>query len=458
MSAILLIAIPLLAAFLSMIIKKAAPMLLMVVSTFSFIAVFFIASGDVVIGGFLPPLGIALLVDNYARLALLLVNGLILIITLLTIKSYSQYSQILLLVIAGLNGLILTNDLFNLFVFLEISAIGAYLITTSNQKPLSTFRYLMMGAVGSALFLLGVTILYAMFGTLNMVDMIRQINASNHYQELILPFTLMFIGLGVEAKLLPFNAWVRGVLGNSNVFSGPMIAGVYAGAMTFVLGRLLTNLFVLEGRLLTVVTIILIAGVVLGDVMAFASSKTREILLFSSIAQASIITLLFVNGIVIWAVYLIIANALSKTLMFMVINKAEETAGSDEADDLRGLFRHNLLIGVAFTIGTLSLMGLPLLVGFTIKLSYLTELAQSDQFWLIALILLASVVEAVYFVRLLLKLWYPGKHQLRICYHWSLKMVFVMIALALLLFGTYRKPLEHFDNSIDTVMEVVNHG
>ncbi len=457
MSAIFLIAIPLLAAFLSVIIKKAAPLLLLGVSLFNLITVFFLASGEVIIGGFLPPLGIALLVDNYAQIALLLVNGLILIIALLNARSYQKYSHILLLVIAGLNGLILTNDLFNLFVFLEISAIGAYLITVSNRKPVSTFRYLVIGAVGSSMFLLGVVILYAMFGTLNLVDMIQKISLSANYQELILPFTLMFIGLGVEAKLLPFNAWVKGILGHSNTFSGPMIAGVYAAAMSFVLGRLITNLFVFEGQLLLVVTIILIAGTVLGDLMAFASGRTREILLYSSIAQASIIALLFLNGIIIWAVYLIIANALSKTMMFMVINRAQAEAGSDELSLLAGLFRNNLLIGVAFSIASLSVMGLPLLVGFAIKINYLTILAQSNQLWILALLLLASVIEAVYFVKMILKLWYPAKDPISIAYHWSYKMVFVLIALALLVFGTYRQPLASFDNGIDTVMEVVNH-
>jgi multicomponent Na+:H+ antiporter subunit D len=210
--------------------------------------------------------------------------------------------------------------------------------------------------------------------------------------------------------------------------------------------------------LLTVVLVILVSGIVLGDIMAFASKKTREILLFSSIAQASMIALLFVNGIVIWAVYLIIANALSKTVMFMVVNKAKEDVGSDDVKSLQGLFANNLVIGIIFTLATLSLMGLPLLVGFTIKLNFLTELAVAGQIWLIAFILIASVIEGIYFVKLLLKLWYPEGNQIKVDYHLSFKVVFALIALALLAFGVYQAPLDKLDNSVDTVMEVVNNG
>lgn len=460
MSAILLVAVPLLAAFLSILFKKVAPYILIVVGLFNTILLFFLPAGFVIIGGFNQPLGINLLLDTYSRIALILVNVLILVIACLNLKPFGKFSSILLLAVAGLNGLILTNDLFNFFVFLEISGIAAYLITTSNKKPASTFQYLILGAVGSSLFLFGVIILYAMYGTLNMVGMIQAIQASGNYAEVVLPFTLMFIGLGVEAKLLPFNAWVKGVLGNSNTFSGPMVASVYAAGMGFVLGRLITNLFAFQGTLLTVVTVILAAGILLGDVMAFSSSKTREILLFSSIAQASIIALLFVNGVVIWAVYLIIANALSKLVMFLVVNKATKDVGTDEMGALQGLFSKNIFVGVTFTLATLSVMGMPLLVGFVIKLNFLTALAASSQIWLIAIILLASLVEGIYFVRLLVKLWYKGDNEeVHVDFHWSFKAVFVVVALALLVFGTYSTPLKDLNNTIDTVAaEVVNNG
>ncbi|PKK96546.1 MAG: NADH-ubiquinone oxidoreductase, partial [Tenericutes bacterium HGW-Tenericutes-3] len=166
MSAILLIAIPLLAAFLSILSKKIAPILLLLVGAANIVLLMFVPSGIVIIGGFEMPFGINLFLDSYARIALYLVNGLFFIVTILNVVEYKKLSSILLVALAALNGLLLTGDLFNLFVFLEIASIAAYLISTTNKKPLSTFNYLVIGTVGSSLYLFGLMILYGMFGTL----------------------------------------------------------------------------------------------------------------------------------------------------------------------------------------------------------------------------------------------------------------------------------------------------
>ncbi|MBU1093943.1 MAG: hypothetical protein KKH01_05730 [Firmicutes bacterium] len=462
MSAILLIAIPLLAAFLSILSKKIAPALLLLVGAANIVLLMFIPSEIVVIGGFDLPYGINLLMDSYARIALYLVNGLFFVVAILNVVEYKKLSSILLVALAALNGLLLTGDLFNLFVFLEVAGIAAYLITTTNKKPLSTFNYLVIGTVGSSLYLFGLMILYGMFGTLNMMDLINEIQTTGTaYGSLILPFFLMFIGLGIEAKLLPFNAWVKGILKHSNTLSGPMVASVYAATISLMFGRLVHNLFAFEGKLLTVVVVLLIAGVILGEAMAFSSKKAREILLFSSISQACITVLLFINGIIVWAVYLVIANALSKLVLYLVVNKATESTNSDDVDELKGLFANNILVGIAFTVAALSVMGLPLFVGFVVKLNYLTQLAVAGQLVVVALILVSSVVEGIYFVKLLIKLWYAGEKEVNVQFNLPYKAVFAVITLMIVLFGLYTAPLDSLDNSIDSVqdqIEVIYHG
>jgi NADH-quinone oxidoreductase subunit N len=463
MNPIFLIAFPLLAAFLSILSKRIAPVLLIVIALLNTGMAMFIPMGLVGIGGFSFPYGINLYVDTYAQIGLILVNGLFTIIAILNITKYKVYSSVLLVALTGLNGLLLTGDLFNLFVFLEISGIAAYLITSSNKKPLSTFHYLVMGSVGSSLYLFGLIILYSMFGTLNFMDMIHQIQvASIDYSNLILPFFMMFIGLGVEAKLLPFNSWVRGVLKHSNTLSGPMVAGVYAAAISLVLGRLIHNLFLFEGKLYLVVVVLLVLGIVLGEAMAFSSDNVKEILLYSSISQACITALLFVHGVIIWAVYLIIANGIAKTLMFLVVNKASEDSENAKMDNLQGLFANNKVIGIAFTFAALSLIGMPLFAGFIIKMNYLTVLVHLDQLVIIAVILLSSIVEGIYFIRLLIKFWYPGDHEIQpVKFHLSYKIILGFMAAALLVFGTYSTPLNKLNDSIDQVseeIEVIFHG
>ena len=463
MNSVLLIVIPLLAAFIGLVAKKTSPYLLLAVGIFNVTLLFFLEPGFTFIGGFdqvlsADLLGIALYVDTYAKIALWLINGLIVVIALLNFKEYKHYGSILLLSMAGLNGVLLTSDLFNFFVFLEVAGIAAYLITVSNKKFVDTFNYIVLGILGGSLFLFGVAILYAMTGSLNMIVVANALEESGQYKDVVLPFILIFAGLGVEVKLLPFNAWVKGVLSSSNTFSGPMIASVYAAAMSFAMGRLLTNFLVFEGTLLSIVMLLLILGVLAGDLMAFSTSKTREILMFSSVAQASVIALLFVQGIVIWAVYLIIANALGKLVMFIVVNHATKVVGSDSTDALRGLFTENRFVGLMFTMVTLSIMGLPLFAGFVIKLNFLTSLASIGETMVFIVILVASVVEGIYFAKMLVRLWYPGEKTLKVTFGSPLKVVTLLVALVFLVFGTYTPPLYDLDDGIDQVSEEVLHG
>lgn len=459
MSAILLIAVPIIAAFLSILNKKIAPYLLLLVSLFSVFSLHLYEIGTIVIGGFDAPFGISLEFDLYSKTALYIVNIIFFIIVTVTGAKYQKLSTILMVALAGLNGLLLTGDLFNLFVFMEISGIAAYLITTTNKKPLATFNYLVQGTVGSSLYLLGLIILYAMFGTLNMADMTAQITASGATAtQVAFPFLLMFIGLGVEAKLLPFNSWVKGILESSNTLSGPMIAAVYAAAMSFVFGRLLTNVFVVNEQLGLIVTVVVMFSIVAGEAMAYQANKLRQILLFSSVAQAGLVILLFANGIVGWAVMMIVANAASKLVLFLITNEMVAQTGTDEVNELKGVFANNKIVGLSFTAVSLSVIGLPVFIGFVIKMNMLQDLIAQDHLYIVATILVASIVEGVYFVKALVKLWYGKEEAKEVSFDFVLKYAVAIIAILMVVYGTFTAPVENHANDLDatTYAEGVN--
>ncbi len=451
MSSVLLIAVPLLAAFLSILSKKIAPYLLLLVS-FALIMILsfdLIPLGETVIGGFNAPYGINLILDTYSNTGVYVVNILLFLISVITFKSYQKLASILLVALAGLNGLLLTGDLFNLFVFIEVSGIAAYLITTTNKKPVATFNYLVIGTVGSSLYLFGLIILYAMFGTLNMADLATAISSSSASSaDVALPFLLMFIGLAVEAKLLPFNSWVKGVLAHSNKLSGPMIASVYATTIGLVMGRLLTTVFVFSDQLMLIITIIIVVSILAGEAMAYASSKLREILLFSSIAQAALVVMLFSLGFTGFGLVLAIVNGFSKLVLFLVTNHVVEETGTDEVDDLKGIFTNNKVVGVAFTVTSLSMLGLPLFVGFVVKMNVLVSLFESSNFIMPAVILIASVVEGVYFIKLLVKLWYKNDESKTVKFDLPLIYLVIVIAIFLVVFGLYTEPVTDLAGSV----------
>ncbi len=458
MSAVLLIAVPLLTAFISILIKKVSPYLLLLVSLFALLYPYFMDQTDVIIGGFESPIGINLVVNVYSLTALYVVNGLFFLVVVVNIENFKKLSTILLIALAGLNGLILTGDLFNLFVFLEISSIAAYLMTTTNKTPLHTFHYLVAGTVGSSLYLLGLIILYNMSGSINMADVVTFVQTSDNAMYVAFPFLLMFIGFGVEAKLLPFNSWVKGILSNSNDLTGSMIASVYATAIAFVFGRLLNDVFVFHDQFAVIVMVVLLVTILAGEAMAYASTKAREVLTFSSIAQAGIVALLFVNGFVAWAVMFAIANGVSKFILFGVITRLTKDVGSDEIEDLKGSFVSNKFVGVTFTIAALSIMGLPLFFGFVAKMNSLMEfftkgtLLPGSEYLYVAVILVASVIEGVYFVKLLTALWYKNEKDIQISFTVTFKYVVFVLAALLVIFGVWTDEIVSLVTKIGGIM------
>lgn len=452
---VLLVVLPLLLAFVGLLMKRINGLFVLGAALVNIVLVLLIDNGAYVIGDYSSVIGIRLLINDTMRIGLLLSNGLIFVIALINIKHHQKIFSVLLLSMAALNGMLLTDDLFNLFVFLEIASIAAYLISSLNQKPFSSFQYLVLGTVGGAFFLLGTILLYAMFGTLNITELGRLIGAETP-SNLILPMMFIFVGIGVEAKLLPFNTWVKGVLGHSNTLTGPMIAGVYAAVLGFVIGKL-TGLFIFEDAILTVLTIWLVAGILLGDVMAFASTRAKEVLLYSSVASASLAVLLFAYQLDTWAINLLIVNALGKTALFLIINTLSAQTSSDKLVDLEGVFKNQIVLGVAFSIITLSIMGMPLFVGFVIKMNYLTLLAGESMFVLIVL-LTAALIEGIYFAKLLIKLWDKKGHQTTFKVDVLLKSVVILIAAVMLVFGLIGQPIVEQDEVLSMAVEVINNG
>lgn len=452
---VLLIVLPLLFAFISLLNKKIATTLLLSVAVINIVLAFILPNGQFVIGDYSSVMGISLLLNDTVRIGLVLVNGLVLVVSLVTFKRFERIQLVLLLATASLNGMLLTDDLFNLFVFMEIASIAGYLISSLNKKPYSSFQYLVLGTVGGSFFLLGTILLYSMFGTLNMTQLSIAISSTNA-NHLILPMMFIFIGIGVEAKFLGLNAWVKGVLGHSNVLTGPMIAGVYAATIGFVFGKL-AGLFVIEGSALTIILVWLIASVLLGDIMAFASSKAKEVLLYSSIAGASLAALLFVLDFNTWAINLLLMNTVGKTGLFLIINRISEELDDDELTSYQGIFKNHIYLGLMFTLIVLSLMGLPLFVGFVIKMNYLTLVASENMFVLVFLVL-ASLIEGIYFTKMLVKLWDKNGHTKTIQFNQVTKIVLGFIGALMLVFGIMQEPFVDHDEVLTPSMEVENNG
>ncbi len=413
---VLLIAVPLLLAFLAVFLKKIDKVLLGIAAVLNTAGAVLIAAlykGMTIfeLGGFKPPFGISLVLDDYSLIGVVLLNAVFALILLMNGKHVKGYSTVLLVALAALNGIILTGDLFNLFVFLEIAAIAAYIFMAMDKGFKNSFNYLVVGTLGSGLYLFGIILLYNVFGSLNMFDIQAKLAAMEgaDASALTLPLVMIFTGLSVEAKLMPFGGWVRGVLKKANALVGTMIVSGYALAVLLAVGRLMDTVFMMSDAVLIAFTAVAVGTLIFAEASAFSKKNLREILLFSSVAQAGLVVLLFLYGLTVPAVLVLLGNVVSKLILFTVAGKLANDLGTDDVEELKGVFVKAPLTGVGFTVAAMSLIGLPLFFGFVAKINALVGLFDAGNVWLPIVILSMAVVEGAYFVRILTTLWNAGE-------------------------------------------------
>jgi NADH-quinone oxidoreductase subunit N len=457
MNPIYIIVIPLLVAFFSITVKKAAPYLA-VITTFGLsVYVFIMDMGIVHIGGYGIDYSITLSVNYYNLIGLALVNILMFVVVAINFKAYKKYATIFLITIAGLNGLLMTNDLFNLFVFMEIVAISGYLYTATHDQPEKTLSYIVQGTIGSVFYLLGLIILYGMLGTghiatLDIGDIASYLASGNVYNVAI-PLMFMIIGLGVEVKILPLNNWVKNILEQSNTLTAPMIGVVISTAFMFVFGRVIHLLYQPSETLNTIIVAMMVMSVLAGEAMAYESKQLRKLLAFSSIAQAGIVGMLAIYGFLGSLAIFVATIAVAKMIMFLIAALLSEN-GSDSFEDLKGVFKKCPLLGAAFSVAVLSTLGLPLFAGFIAKMDLLQNLFYADQILFPLSILIVTIIEAVYFIKILGIMWY-GEYEGTLKISKPILLVSVLLAIALIVYGV-TSDLTSFSDLVDSIswMEV----
>jgi NADH-quinone oxidoreductase subunit N len=358
------------------------------------------------IGGFAPPLGIVFYADS---LALLFAIAVPLFALLLWPREAMQengdrISALMLLLVGSGTGMALSGDLFNLYVFYELLAVASFgLVAASGTARAwaATVRYLLISGFGSVLALIGVTLIYAQTGTLNLAQL-SGLSPERLANPLgLAAFACLLIGFGVKAELFPVNAWVPEVYATAPKRVSALLAGVVSKLAILVVLRLLLLVFDMpEARQLLLVLGLI--GLVSGELAAWRARDLPRMLALSSIGQLG---LLFVAMSIPGELGLIAALAVAlhhlliKPALFLL---AERWSGGLES--LAGAGRKTPLAAGLFTLFALSLLGVPPLPGFWAKLVLLLGLGREDTVLAQAAIsgvLLMAVVEAHYLFRLL---------------------------------------------------------
>lgn len=338
-------------------------------------------SGPVVmaVAGFEAPLGIVWRVDGLA-LALLWLNAAIAVgVGLYAAATHPPASArggrfwgLWLLLACAVNALALSADLFNLFVTLELTTVAAIGLLVVDGKPAAlraAMRYLLVALLGSLFYLLGVTLVYAQVGTLDLYQ------AGALLAPTRLPVTalmLMTTGLLIKAALFPLHGWLPPAHGNAPAPVSAVLSAVVVKVSVYLIWRLwlwLADGWPLGGAM-TLLGVLGAGAIVYGSVQALVQDRLKPIVAYSTVAQLGYFLLVFpllgAAGF-LGATYHMLAHGLAKAAMFVAVGNLQATLGSDRLADLRGADRVRPTDVFAFALAGVSILGLPPSGGFTAK-------------------------------------------------------------------------------------------
>ncbi|MDZ7709496.1 MAG: proton-conducting transporter membrane subunit [Roseovarius sp.] len=374
------------------------------------------------LGGWAPPLGIALEADGLSAVLLVMTA---LVMTAVGLAARHELAPdiagpraafgfwpLMLLLWAALNAVFLSRDLFNLYVGLELlslAAIGLVAIGGTAAAFAAAIRYMIFALAGSLLYLAGVILIYAAHGTLDM-DLLAGLDPAASDG---LALALMTGGLLAKTALFPFHVWLPPAHGSAPSPASAMLSALVPKASFVILLRLWLDAMpdrAGEGALI-LLAMLGTAAVIWGSVRAIAQARLKLIVAYSTVAQIGYLFLIFplaggAAGDLPWmsgawngTIMLIVSHALAKSAMFLVAGQWMRVAGSDRLTDLRGLALVMPMSTAAFAMAAVTLAGLPPSGGFTGKYLIMTAAFASGQ-WVWALVMaVGGILAAVYLYR-----------------------------------------------------------
>ena len=402
----------------------------------------------VMAGGWKPPVGINLYFGHFAALFVLIVAAVSFLMAVFSLEAIKvepidKYAMLFLLLMLGATGMIATGDIFNLFVFMEITAISAYALTAYNktgEAAEASMKYIVLGGIGSSFFLIGVALIYGSLGTLNMAQ-IAQLAATMDPTVAQVGLALIIFGLAVEAEIFPLNAWAPDAYQAAPHPITAMFSAFVVKAGLYAMARLL---YLMQdvgswNSVLRLLVILATLTVIVAELAALRQRNVKRMIAYSSIAQIGLIALAFALGTpsgVDAGVFHMVNHAIVKAILFLAVGYVAMTLGGAEIENFRGLGRRMPLMAFAISVGAIATVGIPLFNIFWSKVRIILATLNVGYTWAAILVLAASVVEAVYYFRLLHVIWFEGDGE-RINENLAIGLMVLFLAALVVVIGIY---------------------
>lgn len=371
------------------------------------------------LGGWKPPLGIGLVLDGLTAFMLVTVNLIAFCVALYSINYMERFTSkwkfytLFLLMIAGMNGVVVTGDMFNLFVFLEIASVASYALVafgTERHELEAAFKYAIMGTIGSLFILLGIAFLYSYTSTLNMADM-AIVLAENGLSNIALLVSVLFImGFGLKAALVPFHAWLPDAHPAAPAPISAMLSGVLIKSLgVYALCRILYNVIGINQRISSVLMFLGALSMVVGVFLAIGQWDFKRLLAYHSISQIGYVVLGLGLGTplgILGGLFHLFNHSVFKSLLFLNSGAVEYATGTRNLQKMGGLFAKMPVTGATSLTASMSIAGIPPFNGFWSKLIIIIAAVQAGRLGYAFLAVIASILTLASFMKVMKYVFY----------------------------------------------------
>ena len=381
------------------------------------------------VGGWGPDsvLGINLVADGLSAFFLLIVTLVGFLATVFSVRymvrftSVSLYYSLFMLMVAGMNGVVLAGDLFNLYVFLEVAALASYALVAfgcESEELEASFKYLILSALASTFLLFGIGMLYNLTGTLNMAQVARFLGREGTNPLVQLAVGFFTLGFGLKAAMVPFHAWLPDAHPAAPAPISAMLSGVLIKAVgVYGFARVFFNVIGVSTPLGWVLMTLGVASMVVGGLIAMSQPDLKRLLAWSSISQMGYVVLAFGAGAVVLSrpepdlkvaglaifggLFHLFNHAAFKSLLFLCSGAIEYATGTRQLKEMGGLVERMPWTSGSCRVAALSISGVPPFSGFWSKLIIVVALFKAGFPLLATVAVLVSVLTLTYFTRVM---------------------------------------------------------
>lgn len=327
-------------------------------------------------------------------------------------EQHYLYWAAYLLCLAGLLGVTITGDAFNIFVFLEISSLASYILIAfgrDRRALVASYQYLIMGTIGATFIVIGIGLLYLMTGTLNLADMSIRISEMPLHRPLLAALAFLTVGILLKLALFPLHLW----LPNAYAYAPSVTTAFLAATATKVAVYLLLRFsFTVFGRshifdqlpFEEILLALSVAAMFIASLVAIFQDDVKRMFAYSSVAQIGYITLgigIASSSGLTGSVVHMFNHAVAKGAIFLLLGCVALRIGQPAMSQLAGLAKRMPLTAAGLVVGGLSLIGIPGTVGFVSKWYLVLAALEKGWWWLAGLVLMSSLLAVVYVWRVI---------------------------------------------------------